>query len=55
MKRYGYLCSTVREAVATVEPADNPSGDREMQSALWRVAVEFGFIFPQADLVNALS
>lgn len=55
MKRLGYLCSTVREGVATVEPGSLPHGDQEIQSALWRVAVEFGFIFSQADLVNALS
>lgn len=54
LKRHGYLCSTVREAIATVEPANNPDGDRELQSALWRVAVEFGFVFPQGELIDAL-
>ena len=54
LKRHGYLCSTVREAVATVEPAHDPDSDRERQSALWRVAVEFGFVFPQGELIDAL-
>jgi len=55
MKRHGYLCSTVQDAVVTVEPSAQPDGDREMQSALWRVAVEFGFVFASPDLITALD
>lgn len=55
MKRYGYLCSTVADAIVTVEPGANPDGTRERDSALWRVAVEFGVVFRAPDLITSLS
>ncbi len=55
MKRYGYLCSTVAEATVAVENAATQSERREYHQALWRVAVEFGFVFHQSDLIKALT
>lgn len=55
MKRYGYLCSTVAEATVAVENEATASDRREYHQALWRVAVEFGFVFHQRDLITALS
>ena len=55
MKRYGYLCSTVAEATIAVENEATAEERREYHQALWRVALEFGFVFHQNDLVKALS
>jgi nicotinamidase-related amidase len=55
MKRYGYLCSTVAEATTAVENAATTDTRQEYHQALWRVAVEFGFVFHQRDLIHALS
>ncbi len=55
MKRYGYLCSTVAESTAAVESRESSVDQSEYHQALWRVAVEFGFVFHQADLITALK
>lgn len=55
MKRYGYLCSTVAEAVSAVENEITAPHRIEYHQALWRVAVEFGFVFHNRDLIKALS
>lgn len=55
MKRYGYLCSTVAEATVAVENEATTESRQEYHQALWRVAVEFGFVFHQRELITALS
>ena len=55
MRRRGFLCSTIREAVTAVENRETARGEREKEQALWRVAVEFGFVFGLDDFVGALS
>jgi nicotinamidase-related amidase len=54
MKRAGCLCSTLREAVTAVENRETAREEREKQQALWRVALEFGFVFGVADFLQAL-
>jgi len=54
MARHGCLCSTIREAVTAVENRETAREEREKQQALWRVSVEFGFVFALADFLNAL-
>jgi len=55
MKRYGYLCSTVAEATAAVESRESSPLQGEYHQALWRTAVEFGFVFHDRDLIAALA
>jgi len=55
MKRYGYLCSTVAETTAAVESRESSPLQGEYHQALWRVALEFGFVFHDADLIAALA
>jgi hypothetical protein len=55
LARHGCLCSTIREAVTAVENRESARGEREKQSALWRVALEFGFVFALEDFSAALS
>jgi nicotinamidase-related amidase len=54
MARQGCLCSTIREAVTAVENRETAREEREKQSALWRVALEFGFVFMLPDFMGAL-
>jgi hypothetical protein len=54
MKRAGCLCSTLREAVTAVENRETAREEREKQQALWRVALEFGFVFSLTDFLTAL-
>ena len=55
MARHGCLCSTIAEAVTAVENRETAATEREKQQALWRIAVEFGFVFHFADVVAALA
>ena len=54
LRRYGVICSTIREAVTAVENAETARGEWEKKQALWRVAVEFGFVFELEDFLAAL-
>lgn len=54
MARHGCLCSTIKEAVTAVENRETAREEREKHQALWRVAVEFGFVFSLADFLGAL-
>jgi hypothetical protein len=55
MARHGCLCSTIREAVTAVENAESAAEEREKAQALWRVAVEFGFVFSLGNFLAALK
>ena len=55
MKRYGYLCSTIAEAVVAVENEVTEPHRIDYHQALWRVAVEFGFVFHHREFIAALS
>jgi nicotinamidase-related amidase len=55
MKRYGVMCSTIRDAVTAVENRETARDGREKQQALWRVALEFGFVFEADNFIGALA
>ena len=50
--RYGVMCSTIREAVTAVENAETARTEREKAQALWRVALNFGFVFGAEDFTK---
>jgi len=54
MARHGCLCSTLVEATTAVENRETAATEREKQQALWRVALEFGFVFKVPDFLAAL-
>lgn len=54
MKRHGCLCSTITEATTAVENKETAATEAEKQQALWRVAVEFGFVFGLDDFLSVL-
>jgi hypothetical protein len=55
MRRYGVICSTIREAVTAVENAETARDEIEKKQALWRVSLEFGFVFGLEDFLAALA
>ena len=55
MGRYGVMCSTIREAVTAVENAETARTEREKQQALWRVALNFGFVFGVDDFTKMVK
>jgi nicotinamidase-related amidase len=55
MRRQGFLCSTIREAVTAVENRETARTETEKRQALWRVSVEFGFVFGLEDFLAAVS
>ncbi|PTX94486.1 hypothetical protein [Opitutus sp. ER46] len=54
MARHGCLCSTIAEATTAVENHETAREEREKRQALWRVAVEFGFVFHLQPFLRAL-
>ncbi|MBL9219578.1 MAG: isochorismatase family protein [Opitutaceae bacterium] len=54
MARHGCLCSTIREATTAVENRETARQELEKAQALWRVALEFGFVFSLEDFLSAL-
>ena len=55
LSRYGVMCSTIREAVTAVENRETARNEREKQQALWRVAINSGFVFGQDDFIRAMQ
>jgi hypothetical protein len=55
MSRRGLMCSAFRQAVTAVENRASARGELHKESALWRVALAFGFVFDVADFVSALA
>ncbi|MCC5833564.1 MAG: hypothetical protein JJU20_02415 [Opitutales bacterium] len=55
MRRHGLLCSTIPEAVTAVENKESARREGEKMSALWRVALEYGFVYALADFSEALK
>ena len=54
MGRHGCICSTIAEAVTAVENRETARTESEKRQALWRIAVEFGFVFHIDNFISAL-
>ncbi|MFI5357014.1 MAG: hypothetical protein ACHQ4G_06750 [Opitutales bacterium] len=55
MSRYDVMCSTITEAVTAVENAETARDEREKRQALWRVALQFGFVFGLEDFTKMVK
>ena len=55
MRQRGMLCSTVRQAVTAVENRETARHELCKEIGLWRVALEFGFVYELNDIVNAIK
>jgi nicotinamidase-related amidase len=54
MERHGIMCSAIREAVTAIENHETAREEREKQQALWRIAVQWGFVFGVEDFTRAV-
>ena len=55
MQRRGALCSVLREATTAVENKETARQELVKQMELWRVALNFGFVFSLNDFTTALQ
>ena len=55
MSRRGFLCSVVKDATTAVECDFTARDEMNKQTALWNVALSFGFVYEQADLERSLA
>jgi nicotinamidase-related amidase len=55
MRRYGVICSSIRQAVTAVENRETARTEAGKELALWRVALAFGFVFELDDILRMLK
>ena len=55
MSRRGVMCSAFRQAVTAVENKESARDEVHKESALWRVALAFGFVFDVDPFIDALQ
>ncbi|MCY3770799.1 MAG: hypothetical protein OXG98_02055 [Gemmatimonadetes bacterium] len=55
MRRYGVICSTIRQAVTAVENRETAGTEAGKELALWRVALAFGFVFELDEMLRMLN
>ncbi len=55
MRRYGVICSAIRQAVTAVENRETARTEAGKELALWRVALAFGFVFELDDILRMLK
>lgn len=55
MSRRGIMCSALRQAVTAVENKESARKELHKEEALWRVALEFGFVFDVEDFIPAVA
>ncbi len=55
MSRHGLVCSTIRQATTAVENRETARSELCKQTALWRVALAFGFVFDLDDFLQGLG
>jgi len=55
MSRRGLMCSAIRQAVTAVENKETARHELCKEIALWRIALEYGFIFDVDDFVTAFK
>jgi nicotinamidase-related amidase len=55
MSRRGFVCSAVRQAVTAIENRETARRETAKDVALWRVALHFGLVYDDADLMAALQ
>lgn len=54
MSKRGFMCSTIRQAVTAVENKESARAEAHKEEALWRVALNFGFVFDAEDIIAAV-
>lgn len=54
MRRLGYRCSTIRQCVTTVERKESAPGMVNLQEAMWRTSLMFGYILDDQPFIHGL-
>lgn len=54
MSRQGILCSAIRQAVTAVENKETARLELNKETALWRVALAFGFVYDADDFIRTV-
>jgi hypothetical protein len=55
ISKHGIMCSAIRQATTAVENKESAASEMGKELALWRVALEYGFVFDVDDFTSALS
>ena len=55
MSRHGLICSVLRQATTAVENKETARRELCKEIGLWRVAINFGFVFDVDDFVRAIG
>lgn len=55
MARRGFICSVIRDGVVAVENRESAPQRLALAIGLWRVSLEFGFVFDASDFCQALA
>lgn len=55
MRRKGYLCSAVRGGCVAIENRESAATEGNLEYALWKTAVMFGYVFEIRELTQALQ
>lgn len=54
MNRRGMMCSTIRQATTAVENKESARTEANKEEALWRTALNFGFVFDDHEFIRAV-
>lgn len=55
MSQQGVLCSAIRQATTAVENRESARAEGHKEEALWRVALQFGFVFDLDDVLAQMK
>ena len=55
MNRYGFLCSTIRQATTAIEFKGTSKDETAKKIALWRVGLMFGLVYEDTDFIKGME
>jgi len=55
MQQRGFMCSAIKDCVTAVENRESTPSKHHTDTALWRVSVNFGFVYEGKDLADAFA
>jgi len=55
MGRYGFICSTIRQATTAIEHKGTTKTETAKQIALWRVGLMYGLVYEDEDFIKGID
>lgn len=55
MQQRGFMCSAIKDCVTAVENRESTPSKHHTDTALWRVCINFGFVYEGKDLASAFG